>query len=276
MKRMRLFMIAVSLLALGVGGIAQQEGSSGLSRNSQDSARSLQQARQLILYGREGHFDVAPKAVAILEDALATDAQNPAIHAMLALAYNFQAVASMQPGGNPADGAKAGQQAFAAVQRALRIDPNNAEALALHGGMLAQAAQRPEVAKLGRNEIYKAVELAPSAPSPRLVRAALGLNSPAAERDTAALIEDLKFLSAAGAGSRSGDIEHLMLGDLYAELGQADAARTEYAAAARRPGSPVKAQVQDRLTALAEGRFPTEEVTRLRSAIGDCVMCHGR
>jgi hypothetical protein len=194
----------------------------------------------------------------------------------LTFAYQQQAQAIGQSGGDPREALRLGFRSFALSERALKIDPNNPDALAFHGGMLAAAAQRPERVQQGIAEVFRAVELAPSAVQPRLIRAAIGLTQSADRRDTAALIDDLTFLSTAGTGSRSGDMEHILLADLYAEMGKADDARREYLAATRRPASAVKDLVQSRLAALEQGAVPAGEITTLRGRIGECLMCHAK
>lgn len=243
---------------------------------SSKSPEAVKDARRDALLFRAGQFDVAAASVSRLEDALQTDPNNLALLNALVTAYQHQALAAGQPGGDLQLARASGLRAFAVSERALRIDPDNPEALAAHGGMLFVASPRPERVQAGIAEVSRAVALAPTAVQPRLYRKAIGLAQPPERRDTAALIDDLTFLSKAGSGSRSGDVEHLLLADVYAETGRTDDARREYLAATARPASALKDVVQSRLAALAQGVVPMTEITELRGELGNCLMCHGR
>jgi hypothetical protein len=247
--------------------------------DSAASAEAVRQARQYFLQAREGHFEVVPRAVALVEAAVAADPDNVALANALSFAYSLQVVAATQPGGNMADGMTAGQKAFTAAQRAVRLGPNDADALAMSGGMLGQYAalqKNQPMLTQAIAQIYRAVALAPEALTPRLVRSVFGLTQPADVRDLPALIDDLSVLAAAAEGTRAGDMEHLLLGDLYAESGKPEEARRQYIAAGRRPASGVKDLSQSRLAALDGAGVPQKEIAALRGRIGDCVMCHAK
>ncbi len=261
----------VGVVCAGAAAWAQQAPST-----AERSAAAVQQARRYALLVRSGQFDVAATSVTLLEGALQTDPENVALLNALTTAYQHQALAAGQPGGDVQEARGAGLRAFAVSERALRIDPEDPEALAAHGGMLFVASPRPERVQAGIAEVFRAVALAPAAVQPRLYRKAIGLAQPADRRDTAALIDDLTFLSKAGAGSRSGDMEHVLLADVYAEIGKTDEARREYLAATKRPASAVRDLVQSRLAALDQGVVPGSEIARLRGELGNCLMCHAR
>ena len=270
MKGANAMVILVAVVCSGAAAWAQQAPSP-----AQKSATAIQQARRYALVVRAGQFDVAATSVTLLEAAIQMDPDNVALLNALTTAYQHQALAAGQQGGDVQQARGAALRAFAASERALKIDPDNAEALAAHGGMLFLAAQRPERVQAGVAEVFRAVALAPAAVQPRLYRKAIGLAQPADRRDTAALIDDLTFLAKVGGGSRSGDMEHVLLGDVYAEIGKADEARREYLAATKRPASAVQDLVQSRLSALDQG-VPRSEITKLRGELGNCLMCHGR
>jgi hypothetical protein len=271
MKRANVMVALVGVVCAGAAAWAQHTPST-----AEKSAVAVQQARRYALLVRAGQFDVAATSVALLEGALQMDPENVALLNALTTAYQHQALAAGQPGGDTQEARGAGLRAFAVSERALRIDPDDPEALAAHGGMLFIASPRPERVQAGIAEVFRAVTLAPAAVQPRLYRKAIGLAQPADRRDTTALIDDLTFLSKVGAGSRSGDMERVLLADVYAEIGKADEARREYLAATRRPASAVRDLVQSRLVALDKGAIPTSEITKLRGELGDCLMCHAR
>ena len=271
MRRANLTVTIMGVLCAGMAPWAQQTPST-----AQKSAAAVQQARRYAFLVRAGQFDVAPTAVTLLEDALQTDPENVTLLNALITAHQHQALAAGQPGGDLREARNAALRAFAIAERALKIDPDNPEALAAHGGMLFVASPRPERVEAGIAEVFRAVTLAPAAVQPRLYRKAIGLAQPAERRDTAALLDDLTFLAKVGGGSRSGEMEHVLLGDVYAEIGKADEARREYLAAAKRPASAVRDLVQSRLSALDGGGVPASEITKLRGELGNCLMCHGK
>ena len=271
MRGTKLIVTIVGVVCAGVAAWAQQTQST-----AEKSAVALQQARRYAFLVRAGQFDAAPTAVKLLEEALQTDPDNLALLNALTTAYQHLALAAGQPGGDMQEARNAGLRAFAVSERALKIDPDNAEALAAHGGMLFVASPRPERIQAGIAEVFRAVALAPAAIQPRRYRKAIGLAQPADRRDTPALLDDLTFLAKVGGGSRSGDMEHVLLGDVYAEIGKADEARREYLAAAKRPASAVRDLVQSRLAALDQRAVPTSEITKLRGELGNCLLCHGR
>lgn len=271
MTRANVMVVLVAVTCAGAAVWGQQAAST-----AETSTAALQQARRYALLVRSGQFDVAATSVTLLEGALQTDPEDVALLNALTTAYQHQALAAGQPGGDAQEARVAALRAFAVSERALQIDPDNPEALAAHGGMLFLASPRPERVQAGIAEVFRAVALAPAAVQPRLYRKAIGLAQPADRRDTAALIDDLTFLSRVGAGSRSGAMEHVFLGDVYAEIGKTDEARREYLAATKRPASEVRDLVQSRLAALDEGIVPSSEIMKLRGELGNCLMCHAR
>jgi tetratricopeptide (TPR) repeat protein len=185
----------------------------------------------------------------------------------------------MLTGGKPADAMIAGQKGSQTLEHALKLNPDHAEALAIHGGMQAMMAtflQAPQLAAKGVADMNRAVELAPNSVRVRLTRAFNGLSLPGALRNHAAEAEDLDFLIRAAGKSRQGDYVHIMRGDLYFELGQPDLARNQYEIAGN-SASPAATEAAARLAALAQGGVPAVDIKKLRSAAGaNCTMCHGR
>ena len=150
------------------------------------------------------------------------------------------------------------RKAPAAYAVALKLDPDNVDALSGHGTLLiAMSAiqKKPELIDQGMAEMSRAVELAPTSTTPRLNRAFSGVNLPPAKRDVATIVQDLTFLAQASTGSQAGDYIHLLLGDLYYETGKPDLARAQYQAAAR-PGAKAEAEARARLEGLAAADHP--------------------
>jgi hypothetical protein len=269
--------LATVVLVMGVGVRAWTQAPDAIAAAS---ATAVAQARGYFLQAREGHFDVVPEALRLIEAAVATDPENPSLLYAQAFALNLQGVAAADRSGNLMDTFASGQRAFPVIQRARRLAPDNPEIVSLYGGMLAATGmmqQRTDWTQAALAEISRAVQLGPTMVAPRLIRQQMGLFAPPATRDTPALIDDMTLLAAAGEGGRSGDMEHLLLADLYAEIGKADEARREYRAAARRPASALKEVVQSRLVALEQGGVPLSVITRQRmDSQTKCVNCHAR
>lgn len=243
------------------------------------TAAVLRQARAYQFQFRAGQYDAAPKLVAMMEEAVRADPENADLSSALGVAYLAQVAGTLLTGGNPADAFTGVQKGMRALERALKLNPDHAEALATHGGvraLMASFQKSPHEAAAGVAEMNRAVELAPESVRVRLARAFNGLSLPDALRNHASEADDLDFLSAAARGSRAGDYILIMRGDLYFELGQPDLARKQYELAGR-SASPAAAEARSRLSALAEGGVAAAEIKKLRSAAGaNCAMCHGR
>ena len=243
------------------------------------TAEILRQARDYQFRFRAGQYDVAPAYIAMLEEATKADPENADLCNALGLAYLTQAAGAALTGGKPADAWIAGQKGSRMLERALKLNPDHAEALSIHGGvqaMMASLMKSPEQAAKGAAEMNRAVELAPNLVRARLSRAFNGLNLPASLRNNDAEAEDLDFLIKVAGKSRPGDFMHIMRGDLYFELGQPDLARSQYEIASK-SSPPAATEATVRLTALAQGGVPAADIKKLRSAAGaQCALCHGR
>ena len=77
-------------------------------------------------------------------------------------------------------------------------------------------------------EMNAAVRQAPKSLAIRLTRGFTIVHLPTGIRDTAAVTEDLKFVMDTAPGGRPEDVLHVLLGDVYAEIGALDEARREY------------------------------------------------
>lgn len=239
---------------------------------------ALREARVLMLVARTGNAEAAAKGVAVLEQAVAASPDNAPLWAALGNAYITTASLAMGPGGNPANVMAGFRKAPEAYNKALKLDPNDVDALSGHGTMLTAAAnfqKKPELADQGMVEMTRAIELAPTRTAPRLNRAFSGVNTPPAKRDVPTIVEDLTFLAKVAGQRQSGDYIRLLLGDLYYETGKPDLARAQYEAAAR-PGAKAEAEARARLAALPGRTIPEAEIRKIRSATGtNCAMCHG-
>src|SRR6185436_10973120 len=84
-----------------------------------------------------GQMDVVPEYVAMMEEATKADPENAELWNAMGVAYLAQAARAMMPGGRQADALPAIQKGPAALDRALQLNPNHAEALATRGGVQA-------------------------------------------------------------------------------------------------------------------------------------------
>jgi hypothetical protein len=240
------------------------------------TAQMLAELRGYALLIRTGQFDLAPKAMALVEQAMKQDPENPDVLNAYAIANFNTLAASSQKGIDMAVAMPALQKGSMAFEKAAAIAPDNADALAGRGASRALSGSmtgNPELMAKGVADLNRAVELGPNRPTPRLQRAFFGLNMPKGVRPDAGIEADLKQLMAWGT-PREKDVLHLLLGDLYAETGKPDLARAEYQAS-NRTGSTKGDLAQARLAALAEGKVDPAKFGELRSQLGsNCTMCH--
>jgi len=119
-----------------------------------------------------------------------------------------------------------------------------------------------------------AVRQAPESIAVRLTRAFTIIHLPPAMRDTNAVTDDLKFIMNAAPGGRPEDVIHVMLGDVYAEMGDLKSARGEYALVS---GASAFAAEQSklRLADLQKGTpISPASIGMVRAGTGTCAMCH--
>lgn len=227
---------------------------------------------------RAGDGSVIPEYVALLEEATQAEPGSADLWYSLGRAYLMRGAGAMLPGGDAADAARAIPAAIAALQRALRIDPDHPQALAQLGAvqaLLASQMNMPERAATSVAQMNRAVELAPGSTMVRLVRGFLGPNLPESLRNRAAEAADLDFLIEVGDYSRAGDYLRIMRGDLEFESGKPDLARVHYQIVAE-SGSRAAAVAQTRLAALDKGGVAMEDIRALRTSAGaQCTLCHG-
>jgi tetratricopeptide (TPR) repeat protein len=254
-----------------------------LAETPQKSTRDV--LRQAALYQKEfrtGNMAVFPDYVVMLDEATESDADNADLWYALGVAAFGQAAAVVKGGGSMADVGPAFQQGQAALARALELDPEHPEALALRGGtrmMMTAFVKKPElVAAMTASAIAdmnRAVEISPTSERARLQRAFSGLVLADELRNHEAEAADLDFLMKAGGRSRAGDYMRIMRADLHAELGEADLARALYKRV-ERSTSPAAAEASARLATLELGAVPLADIKALRVKAGaECTMCHG-
>jgi len=123
----------------------------------------------------------------------------------------------------------------------------------------------------GIDEMNAAVRQAPNSTGVRLTRGFTIIHLPPAMRDTDAVVEDLRFILDTAPGGRPEDVLHVLLGDVYAEMGKLDAARDEYRQVS---GASAFAAEQAKLR-LEKGSVTPESIAAVRSGTGTrCAMCH--
>jgi hypothetical protein len=247
--------------------------------NDAGTAEVLRRAMAYQFQFRAGQTDIVPEYVAMLEEATKADPENAELWNAMGVAYLAQAARAMMPGGRPADALPAMQKGPAALERAIQLNPDHAEALATRGGVQAFIGlyqQGPTGAAEGVAKMNRAIALAPTSRRVRLQRAFSGINLPDPLRNRTAEAEDLDFLIALANDTRAGDYIRLLRGDLHAENGASDLARVQYEVVAKST-SRASAEATSRLAALSQGGVPAADIKKLRQAAGtNCVMCHGR
>jgi tetratricopeptide (TPR) repeat protein len=239
-----------------------------------------QQAWNYLLQARQGDAVAAENAVTMLEQATTATPGDASLWNLLGRAY-FMKISTLGRTGNPAaELVPIAERARDAFGRALERSPNDTNALSGHGmaqTILAGFQRSQEAFTKGIQEMNRAVELDPKANPPRLARAFTMVNFPMPMRSTPSVIEDLSALiQRATYNQRAVDSLHILLGDVYAETGKSEQAKSEYEAAAR-PASAVREEAQSRLAALQQGPVPAAEIARFRAGLGSrCTMCHAQ
>jgi hypothetical protein len=230
---------------------------------------------------REGELDAAIANVDLLEKATAAEAGNADLWNAMGLAYVYLATRATLPGGNRADAVIALRKGMPALNRALDINPEHAEALAMRAGMRALVGMQmnvPQLVPQAMAEMNRAVELAPESVAVRLIRVFGGPTMPEDLRNRRNEAADLDFLIEQAQGNRAGDFMTLLRADLHLENGELDSARQLYTTV-ESAGAASAAQVaRSRLAQLSEARDATmKEIQGLRAVAGTrCSMCHGR
>jgi hypothetical protein len=248
---------------------------------SPDTASVLKQARDYQIRFRDGELEVAAANVELMEKATTAQTGNADLWNALGLAYVDFAARATMPGGSRSEVAVALQKGMPALNRALELDPDHAQALALRAGMRAMIARQmnaPQALSQAMADMDRAVELAPDSSAVRLIRAFGAPPMPETLRNRANEAADLDFLIKASDKSRAGVFLTILRADLHIETGQPGQARQLYQMV-KATGAQSAAQLADaRLGLLAQGGDALmREVLALRAVAGtQCSMCHGR
>lgn len=241
----------------------------------------LQQSRDYRTRFREGDLDVAAANVALLEQATAAEAGNADLWCALGQAYVFLAARATLPGGNRADAVIALRKGMPALNRALAIDPDHAEALAVRAGMRALVGMQmnvPELVPQAMADMNRAVELAPDSVAVRLTRAFGGATMPEELRNRVNEAADLDFLIDQAQGNRAGDFMTILRADLDFENGELDRAYQLYKTVEGAGAASAAQLAKSRLTLFSQGKDPMmKDISALRAVAGtQCSLCHGR
>jgi hypothetical protein len=167
-----------------------------------------------------------------------------------------------------------GEHARDAYARSLALDGNSALVRASHGMsqmVVSQLKGDGPGAVAGVDEMNAAVRLAPRSTAVRLTRAFTIIHLPPEMRDSNAVIEDLGLILDTAPGGRPEDVLHVLLGDVYTEVGRKDAAREEYRQVT---GASAFAAEQAQLR-LSQDSVPPAAIALVRQGTGTrCAMCH--
>ena len=234
----------------------------------------LARANRAQLEFREGNLAVAKPLVKMLEDAVAKSRDNAKLWEALGFAYmSLQGSMYSGPPDIPTLIAT-GEHARDAYARSLALDANSALVRASHGMSQMVVSQLkgdgPGMAA-GIEEMNAAVRQSPKSTAVRLTRGFTIIHLPPAMRDNDAVTEDLRFILDTAPGGRPEDVLHVLLGDVYAEMGDFKAARTEYEQVT---GASAFAAEQAKLR-LKDGAASPAAITQVRMGTGTrCAMCH--
>lgn len=241
----------------------------------------LKQARDYQLRLRDGELGAAAANVVLMEQATAAETGNADLWHALGLAYVNLAAAGTMPGGNRADIMVALQKGLPALNRALQINPDQAEALSLRAGMRAMMGRQTnsrEILSQAIADMNRAVALAPKSAAVRLVRAFGAPVMPEELRNRANEAADLDFLVERSELSRAGSFMTILRADLHFESGELNAARQLYELVDGAGAASAAQLAKARLAMLPQGRDAMmKDILALRAVAGtQCSMCHGR
>lgn len=244
-----------------------------LAASSQDN-QILAEAHRLQLEYRQGNPAVVKPLVKTLEAAVTRSPANAELWEAMGHAYmSLQGSMVTSTPDMPALIA-IGENARNAYARSLALKPDNLLARASHGMsnmVVSQLKGDGPGIVAGVDEMNAAVRLAPKSTLLRLTRGFTIIHLPPAMRDTNAVIDDLQFILDAAPGGRPADVLHVLLGDVYAEMGDRAAARKEYVQVSGASAFAAE-HVKSRLT---EGAISPASIGAVRMVTGtNCAMCH--
>jgi tetratricopeptide (TPR) repeat protein len=241
------------------------------------SVQVLAQARTYNYQFRTGKNEVAPLAVALLEEAVLRDPRSTELWNALGVAYFLNVSSDFQAAGNFKDVLSNAERAKDSYEKALQIDPNDAFALAGRGmarSLLANRQERAAELHGGVADMDRAVELDPGLVPIRLMRAFTTVNLAPEFRSIDSIADDLQFLITVSAGNRAADVLRVLLGDAYMEAKDAESARRQYAAVAD-TNSFAGSLAQSRLLVMQRNGSIAADAEKLRNNLSQCTMCHG-
>ena len=126
----------------------------------------------------------------------------------------------------------------------------------------------------GIEEMNATVKQAPKSVAVRLTRGFTIIHLPPDMRDNDAVTEDLRFILDRSPGGRPEDVLHVLLGDVFAEIGKMKEARAEYDQVSGDSAFAAE-QVKQRLVDLEKGAIPPASIAMVRAGTGShCAMCH--
>jgi hypothetical protein len=246
----------------------------GLQKPNRETADVLLRAHQWQLEFRQGNPQVVKPLVSTLEAAVQKSPDNPQLWEALGHAYMSQQ-GSLYAGPPDMNALIAtGERARNAYARSLALNADNALVRAGHGmsSMVVGQLKGDTPGMLaGIEEMNAAVRQAPRSTAVRLTRGFTIIHLPPDVRDNHAVTEDLKHVLDTAPGGRPEDVLHVLLGDVFAETGDLEAARAEYRQVS---GASAFAAEQASLR-LKEGAVSPASIASVRMGTGTrCAMCH--
>lgn len=171
--------------------------------------------------------------------------------------------------------------------KVVELDPKHSKALAFHGAMLTAQSGGRDLAKFfqGVQEMRKAIEMDPNDINNHIVMPFTALNFPPEALKAMGNYDplvDLQFVSKAFDGAKPYYAPHAdvvikaMIGDVYAQRGDAAKARTQFesALAVAKPQLAGPASGRKVLDGLITERMNGGEKSLRNGVIGSCHACH--
>jgi hypothetical protein len=238
---------------------------------------ALARAQRWQLEFRQGNIEVVQPLVKTLEDAVAQSPDNAQLWEALGHAYMSQQGSMMATPPDMSALLAVGERARDAYTRSLALNGNNTLVRVSRGmSQMVVSQLKGDVPGMmaGVEEMNAVVRQAPKSIAARLTRAFTIIHLPPAMRDANAVTEDLRFILDAATGGRPEDVLHVLLGDVYAEMGNLPAARGEYRQVTGASAFAAE-QVKLRLADLERGAIPPASIALVRAGTGTgCAMCH--
>lgn len=280
-RHTRTLMIALkgALILLIMGSVLLSPARAAAPPAEVDIHDVLKQAKDYQFRFRDGELDAATANVALLEKATAAEAGNADLWYAMGLAYVNFAGSARRPEGNPGDALIALQKGMPALNRALEIDPDHAQALSLRAGMRAMMGMRmnPVLLPQAIADMNRSIELAPESAAARLVRAFSAPVMPEELRNRVNEAADLDFLIRHSDWSRAGNFMTILRADLHVENGETDIARNLYEMISGTGAASAARLAKSRLALFQQGKAAMmNDIEALRAVAGtQCSMCHG-